>query len=68
MIFTWFFMPNSVNNNDEGGEYENCELEHKRDDLVSGAQSEEEKVKYSWIIINRRGLFALSSCGILMIF
>jgi MFS family permease len=68
MIFTWFFMPNSVNNNDEGGEDENCEHEHKKDDLVSGAQSEEEKVKYSWMIINRRGLFALSSCGILMVF
>jgi MFS family permease len=29
MIFTWFFMPNSVNNNDtiEDGEIDNCEHE-----------------------------------------
>jgi MFS family permease len=63
MVFTWFFMPNSVNNNDDGEE--NCDLDHQPNNSV---QPEEEKVKYSWMVINRRGLFALSSCGILMIF
>lgn len=63
MVFTWFFMPNSVNNDaDESEEAKNCDHDHK------SIQLEEEKVKYSWMIINRRGLFALSSCGILMIF
>lgn len=72
MIFTWFFMPNCVNNNDnndDGGEVaaiEECEHEEKRNS--SATMHEEEKVKYSWMIINRRGLFALSSCGILMVF
>jgi len=37
MIFTWFLMPNSVNNNDECEESENSEHE-SRNEIVAEAQ------------------------------
>jgi MFS family permease len=73
MVFTYFYMPNSVNNNDDEC-HENETAEEKairlqeEQRLSRLSMNVDSQVKYSWFIFNRRALFALTSCAMVMIF
>ena len=73
MVFTYFYMPNSVNNNyDECHENETAEEKairlQEEQRLSRLSMNVDSQVKYSWFIFNRRALFALTSCAMVMIF
>ena len=73
MFFTFIYMPNSLNNNEDDSHVnetaEEKEIRLQEEKRLSRlSQSVDSDVKYSWIIFNRRALFALISCGMVMVF